>query len=114
MTLLAEKSSLRSGRSSAVVSAGALLRAGAVIAGVLIAAIPATAAEAGQAAKLSERFVTSSQCAATLDTVWVVIAERGFCIKYTLSEFGGHGPRPVVYFGGDQSKDNDPGLVRGA
>lgn len=79
------------------------------------------AASAGEIIKARDIYrgtnVTKENCDETRNYVWVTAYERGFCIRYYVSQDGGAGKRPVVYLSGDKSTavlqaDETSGFIR--
>ena len=45
--------------------------------------------------------MTRDECAAKMQTVWVNVYGRNFCVRYYFSTVGGEGTRPVIILNGD-------------
>jgi pimeloyl-ACP methyl ester carboxylesterase len=45
--------------------------------------------------------MTREECAAKMQTVWVNVYGRNFCVRYYFSTAGGEGTRPVIILNGD-------------
>lgn len=72
------------------------------LAGALLAATGAPAEIFKKADLLRGITITHAQCEATLQTLWLNVHGRDFCVRYYLSTAGGEGPRPVVFLQGDE------------
>ena len=46
--------------------------------------------------------ISRAQCEATMQTLWLAVDGRDFCVRYYLSTAGGEGRRPVVFLAGDR------------
>jgi hypothetical protein len=84
---------------------GAALRALALALALPMLAASATpaAAEVIPAERMARGIaMTQQQCAAWPLTVWVTVANHGYCVRYYMSTVGGEGDTPVVFLQGDR------------
>jgi pimeloyl-ACP methyl ester carboxylesterase len=72
------------------------------VVGVLLAASGAGAEIFKKEDLLRGTTISHAQCDATLQTFWLNLHGRDFCVRYYLSTAGGEGTRPVVFLQGDQ------------
>jgi hypothetical protein len=82
--------------------------AGLVLGTALLAAVPARAEIIKFSALMRGVTMTSAQCAALPQAVWITADGKSFCVRYYLSVVGGTGDRPVVMIQGDQIGRFDP------
>jgi dienelactone hydrolase len=81
---------------------------GLTLAAALLAAVPARAEIIKFSALMRGLTMTSEQCAALPQAVWITASGNSFCVRYYLSTAGGTGDRPVVMLQGDQIGRFDP------
>jgi dienelactone hydrolase len=74
----------------------------------LLAAVPARADIIKFSALMRGLTMTSEQCSALPQAVWITASGKSFCVRYYLSVAGGAGDRPVVMLQGDQIGRFDP------
>ncbi|BAT61784.1 hypothetical protein GJW-30_1_04345 [Variibacter gotjawalensis] len=74
----------------------------AAVAAVVAAILPARAEIIPAAQMARGMYIPPQQCAAMPYAVWVVVGDKGYCVRYYLSTTGGEGQQPVVFLQGDR------------